>query len=213
VNPTSPTTAYGYIETGEPLGSGALTVLRFVEKPGVETAQTYVASGRFQWNAGMFVTRVDVLLRHLRDQQPRLHEGLAQIAADWNGPAHEDTLARVWPTLTRIAIDHAIAEPVAAAGGVACVPADFGWDDLGDFAALARLLPDAAVRVSGDAQLVAAVDSSGLVVTGDRAVTLLGVHDVVVVDTGDAVLVTTAAHAQRVRAARDAWGGRRDDLL
>jgi mannose-1-phosphate guanylyltransferase len=122
-------------------------------------------------------------------------------------------LAEVWPTLTRIPIDHAIAEPVAAAGGVACVPGGFGWRDLGDFAELARALSDGPLSVLGDQSLVAAVNSSGLVVTSDRAVTLLGVRDVVVVDTGDALLVTTKEHAQQVRAARNAWQGRRDGLL
>jgi mannose-1-phosphate guanylyltransferase len=213
IEPTSPSTAYGYVETADALPSGALRVSRFVEKPDADTARSYVSSGRFRWNAGMFVSRADILLGHLGEQHPRLHEGLTAIAAAWDGGDRMATLERVWPTLTRIAIDHAIAEPVAAAGGVACVPGSFGWDDLGDFAALARVLPDEPVSVLGERSLVAAVDASGLVVTSDRAVTLLGVRGVVVVDTGDALLVTTTQHAQRVRAARDAWHGRREDLL
>jgi mannose-1-phosphate guanylyltransferase len=213
IEPTGPSPAYGYVETAEPLPSGALRVVRFVEKPDAVTAQSYVSSGRFRWNASMFVSRADVLLDHLRAQQPRLHEGLTAIADAWDGSGRAETLAEVWPTLTRIPIDHAIAEPVAAAGGVACVPGGFGWRDLGDFAELARALSDGPLSVLGDQSLVAAVNSSGLVVTSDRAVTLLGVRDVVVVDTGDALLVTTKEHAQQVRAARDAWQGRRDGLL
>jgi mannose-1-phosphate guanylyltransferase len=211
VEPTGPSTAFGYVETAGPLPSGGLAVVRFVEKPDERTAQSYVDSGRFRWNAGMFVARADVLLRHLREQQPRLAEGIDEIAAAWGDRA---ILERVWPTLTPIAIDHAIAEPVAAAGGVACVPGDFGWDDVGDFAALARLLPAGGpVQVLGDADLVRAVDATGLVVASDRPVTLLGVDDVVVVDTPDGLLVTTRRHAQRVKAAGAAWEGTRDDLL
>ena len=92
----------------------------------------------------MFVSRADVLLKHLGEQQPRLAEGIAEIADAWGSPSQDDVLARVWPTLTKIAIDHAIAEPVAAAGGIATVPGTFGWDDVGDYASLAALLPEPA---------------------------------------------------------------------
>jgi mannose-1-phosphate guanylyltransferase len=122
-------------------------------------------------------------------------------------------MARLWPTLTPIAIDHAIAEPVAAEGGVACVPGAFGWFDIGDFSTLSALLPGDDVRVLGSPAQVRAIDASGIVVTGDRVITLLGVEDIVVVDTGDALLVTTRAHAQRVKEAGDAWRAERADLL
>jgi mannose-1-phosphate guanylyltransferase len=115
--------------------------------------------------------------------------------------------------LTRIAIDHAIAEPVAAEGGVACVPGAFGWMDIGDFSSLSEVLPVEDVRVLGESTLVQAIDASGIVVTGDRAITLLGVRDIVVVDTGDALLITTRADAQRVREAAEAWRGQRSDIV
>ncbi len=121
-------------------------------------------------------------------------------------------LAEVWPGLEKIAIDHAIAEPVAAAGGVAVVPGDFGWDDVGDFASLATLLPPAAggaddgARVLGDDASVVRLDSLGSVVVAgsDRLVAVLGIDDVVVVDTPDALLITTRARAQQVKAVVDA---------
>jgi mannose-1-phosphate guanylyltransferase len=213
IEPDSPSTAFGYIETGAALSGGGLAVHRFVEKPDAETAAAYVDTGRFHWNAGMFVARADVLLRHLARLQPSLHAGLTEIAAAWGTPAHLKTLAGVWPTLPRISIDHALAEPVATAGGVACIPAEFGWRDVGDFDALAALLPGHQVKVLGEEKHVRAIDSSGVVVTGDRFITLLGVHDVVVVDTGDTLLVTTRKCAQRVKEARDSWRTVRDDLL
>lgn len=213
LQPDRPSTAYGYVETGARMRSGAVHVRRFTEKPDQETARSYLAQGRFLWNAGIFVARVDVLLGQLRRQLPLLHDGLMTIAAAWDTAERTDTLTRIWPTLTRIAIDHAIAEPLATADGMACVPGSFGWDDLGDFAALSRLLTGGDTKVLGETEQVRTVDSTGLVVTGGRAVTVLGMTDVVVVDTPDAVLVTTTAEAQRVAQARAAWRATRDDLL
>jgi mannose-1-phosphate guanylyltransferase len=208
-----PSTAYGYIETGVPLPSGALSVRRFVEKPDAATAAAYVATGRFHWNAGMFVARADILLGHLRRHQPQLHDGLAKIADAWNTPQRTEALERIWPSLTRIAIDHALAEPVAASGGMACVPGRLGWTDLGDFDALSRLVPGGPVKVVGDMRRVRAIDSSGVVLTGNRLITLLGVDDVVVVDTDDVLLVTTRTLAQRVKEARDAWSTSPHEVL
>ena len=111
-------------------------------------------------------------------------------------------MAEIWPGLTKIAIDHAVAEPAAAAGEVAVVPAGFDWEDIGDFAALADLVPEdgSGLKVLGDPATVLAQGSTGLVVPqGGRTIAVLGLDDVVVVDTGDALLVTTSAHAQDVK--------------
>src|SRR5690606_32595812 len=136
---------------------------------------------------------------HLAERLPAMHEGLLAIARAWDTSERGEALARHWPGLTRIAIDHAVAEPVAAAGGVAVVPASFGWDDVGDFASLRDVLgarrpvTGDGVHVLGDDRLVLASDAEGaLVLTGtERTVAVLGLPDAVVVDTPDAVLVTT----------------------
>ncbi|ACQ81194.1 Mannose-1-phosphate guanylyltransferase (GDP) [Beutenbergia cavernae DSM 12333] len=219
---TTPSTAFGYIEVGEPLPGaagerGARGVVAFREKPDAATAAEYVADGRHRWNAGMFVVRARVLLDHLAQQRPELAAGLTEIAAAWDTPAEPDTLARVWPTLEKIAIDYAIAEPVAAAGGVAVAPGDFAWDDVGDWDSLGALLaPDAGgVHVLGDADATLVRDSAGAVVVaaGARTVTVLGVPDAVVVDTPDALLVTTRDQAQGVKRAVDALAERGADRL
>jgi len=220
---TRPSVAFGYVHAGEPLGlAGAPNVRRvrgFTEKPDAATARRYLASGEYRWNAGMFLTRSDVLLAHLAHERPELHDGLREIARAWDTPARAEVLGRVWPTLERIAIDHAIAEPVAAAGGVAMVPGDFGWDDVGDFNSLAALLPavdDRGSKVLGDVDRVVRLESAGSVVVpaAGRQIVVLGLDDVVVVDTDDVVLVTTRARAQQVKAAVDAVRDRgRDDLL
>ncbi len=196
IAPARPSTGFGYIHLGARLPGfpTAHAVEEFVEKPDAGRAAEYVASGEYRWNAGMFVARASVLLDLLAVEHPDLASGLRAIAAE------PGRLEEIWPGLTKIAIDHAVAEPAAAAGRVAVVPAGFGWEDIGDFAALADLVPGSDVKVLGDADRVVALGSSGLVVPdGGRTVAVLGLEDVVVVDTGDAVLVTTRAHAQDVK--------------
>lgn len=199
ITPARPSTGFGYIHLGARLEDfpTAHAVVEFVEKPDAERARQYVESGEYRWNAGMFVVRAGVLLDLLAVEHPALAAGLRTIAAE------PERLEEIWPGLTKIAIDHAVAEPAAAAGKVAVVPGGFGWEDIGDFAALADLLPERAggPKVLGDADLVVARDSSGLVVPmAGRTIAVLGLEDVVVVDTGDALLVTTTTHAQDVKA-------------
>ncbi|WP_341360381.1 mannose-1-phosphate guanylyltransferase [Georgenia sp. M64] len=204
-----PSTAFGYVRAGDPVDLGgapaptARVVRGFTEKPDAATAERYLATGEYRWNAGMFVVRAQVLLDHLAEQRPELAAGLAAIADAWDGPARAEVLGRVWPGLEKIAIDHAIAEPVAARGGVAVVPAAMGWDDVGDFASLASIVAgDGAVL--GDPGLVITEASDGaLVVPAGRTVAVLGIPGAVVVDTPDALLVTTREHAQRVKGVVD----------
>ncbi|GEL95679.1 mannose-1-phosphate guanylyltransferase [Cellulomonas composti] len=217
IRATGPSTAFGYVQAGESAGvagaPGARRASGFTEKPDEQTARAYLATGEYRWNAGMFVVLARVLLDHLDAQLPALAGGLRTIAAVWDTPERDDVLSGVWPGLTKIAIDHAIAEPVAAAGGVAMVPGEFSWDDVGDFASLAGLVPGGTL---GDASAVLRVDApDAFVVTGgDRTVSVVGLPDAVVVDTPGALLVTTRAHAQQVKAAVDAWRAQdRDDLL
>jgi mannose-1-phosphate guanylyltransferase len=203
IEPTHAATGFGYVRGGEPLPGfeTAQVVTEFVEKPDAERARGYLDSGDYRWNAGIFVARAATLLDLLAEQHPELADGLRAIAAD------PSSLADRWPALTRIAIDHAVAEPAAAAGRVAMVPGPFGWEDLGDFASLAALAPDGpdGVKILGDESLVIAHDSTGVVVPrSGRTVAVVGLRDVVVVDTGDALLVTTLAHAQDVKGVVDA---------
>lgn len=220
IRASEPSTAFGYVRAGDDLGvagaPSARHVVGFTEKPDAQTAAQYLATGEYSWNAGMFVVQAGVLLRHLHAQLPALHDGLLTIAAAWDGDGREAALEQHWPGLTKIAIDHAIAEPVAAAGGVAVVPGDFTWDDIGDFASLGTLLQQQdGTATLGDAEVVLRLDSDGaVVVTGGRTVSVIGVPGAVVVDTPDAVLVTTREHAQAVKAAVDGWRARgREDLL
>ncbi|WP_104091263.1 mannose-1-phosphate guanylyltransferase [Arthrobacter sp. GMC3] len=222
VKPTHASTSFGYIRTGAPLqvdgAPSAHAVVKFVEKPSEEVAQQYLASGDYNWNAGMFVAPVELMLRHLKANEPTLYEGLMEIAAAWDTPDRVAVKNRVWPTLPKIAIDYAVAEPAADAGDVAVIPATFSWDDVGDFAAIARLNNARevdAVTVMGEGARVFSEDSSGIVVSDTkRVIALIGIEDVVVVDTPDALLVTTRAHSQLVKRAVDGLKAKGDtDVL
>ncbi len=231
IEPTHPSTGFGYIEEGEPVPGSATAraVASFVEKPDREQAAAYLATGRYRWNAGMFVVRAGVLLDLLAKWHPDLAAGLRTVAAE------PDRIGEVWPTLRKIAIDHAVAEPAADEGRVVVVPGRFAWDDVGDFRSVCDVLrargdgeedggaaTDGAgpaggggVTVLGDASLVRAVDGSGFVLPGSgRTVAVVGLDDVVVVDTPDAVLVTTRERAQDVKRVVDELRAQgRDDLL
>lgn len=208
ITPTYASTAYGYIETGTKLQiPGAPTArraLKFVEKPDATTARKYTFSGHFRWNAGMFIARTDAMLDLFAQHAPDLYAGLTSIAQAWGTSRESSVVDEVWPKLHKIAIDYVIAEPAASAGRVIVVPGDFGWDDVGDFDAVAKLRQPApgeqcAVTVIGDTPVIA-VESSGVVISDTgKPTAVVGLDDVVVVDTVDALLVTRRSDAQKVK--------------
>jgi len=220
--PTEPAIGFGYIETGARLDvpgtTAAYGVTRFVEKPDLETARAYVESGRYLWNGGMFIARAAVLLEEMAKTKPALVAGLRELAEAWDTADRGAVVDRIWPGLEKIAIDYSVAEPAAAAGRLATVEGDFQWDDVGDFASIAKLQSGGRgsdLAILGEHARVLADSSSGIVVTDrDRLITLIGVENIVVVDTEDALLVTTSEHAQRVKSVVDALklSGRTDVL-
>jgi mannose-1-phosphate guanylyltransferase len=218
IKPTHPETGYGYLECGETIAGPIRTVARFKEKPSPEVAADYVASGRYLWNAGMFVWRVDAFLAELRRQQPSLHDGLAEIAAAWGEPEQDAVLAEVWPTLTKISVDYGVMEGAAGEGLVATVPGDFGWTDIGDFHTLGDVLPrdaDGNVIVGDDKADVVLAGAHGCVIVpqSGRLVVALDMHDVVIVDTPDALLVCPRDRAQGVKKVVDSLTNRGDSRV
>lgn len=219
IAPTSAATGFGYIQRGAALLDWpGYAVAQFVEKPDRPTAEGYVATGRYLWNASMFLWRTDSFLDELARQQPQLHAGLTRIAADWDGPHEQETLAEVWPTLPKTTVDVGVMQDAAARGRVATVHGDFGWEDIGDWNTLGELLApdDAGNVVLGLPADVLTLDALGsvLVPAGGRLVALVGVDDVVVVDTPDAVLICRRESAQDVKGCVAALRERgRTDLL
>ena len=198
---------FGHLELGEPLpGDPELRrVARFVEKPPPETAERFFHAGNHLWNAGMFVFRGATLLELLARHQPELAAGVAEIAA---APGRAGEL---YPRLPAISIDYALMEKL---DGLGTLPLDCGWNDLGSWEALAEgLPPDAAGNAArGD---VVALDAEGNLLLADAGtVAVLGVRDLVVVRTADAVLVLPKERSQEVRRIVAELAARgRDDLL
>jgi mannose-1-phosphate guanylyltransferase len=142
ITPTGPETGFGYLQCG-PAENGVMTVAEFKEKPSHDVAVEYLRTGRYLWNAGMFVWRVEAFLAELARQQPVLSEGLHTIAEAWGTPDQDRVLGDTWPTLPKISVDYAVMEGAADAGLVSTVPGDFGWTDVGDFDALGDVLSEA----------------------------------------------------------------------
>jgi mannose-1-phosphate guanylyltransferase len=200
ITPTHPESGYGYLRCGATLGDGpALKVEEFKEKPSVEVATGYLKTGGYLWNASMFAWRVDRFLAELARQQPKLHDGLRRVVDHWGD---QDVLGETWPALPKISVDHAVMEGAAKAGMVATVPGDFGWNDVGDFHTLGTVLDadDHGNVVPHDGEvLLADTENTVVVRDSDRLVAVLGVADLVVVDTPDAVLVCPRSRAQDVK--------------
>ncbi len=197
IKPTRPETGYGYIRVGEPLASAGRKVGAFVEKPNLETAQQYLVSGEYLWNAGIFVFRADVMLRAFETLMPELAQALGEISAALGGKKAAAVLARAGKKMPSTSIDYGVAEK---AENIAVVPGDFGWSDVGSFAALPEVRAhDAAGNVTeGQGALV--IDSQGCVVVAQqRPLAVVGMKDVVVVDAGDAILVLPREKSQDVR--------------
>lgn len=207
IHPTHPATGFGYIAVGNARGDIApfdvYDVTDFVEKPDEGTAKAYLEDGSYLWNAGMFIAKASVLLDQMAVAEPDMVQALREMAATWNTKRGAAKREKLWPGLPKVAIDYTVAEPAAAAGKMVCVAAHFEWDDVGDFASVANLLTRGRasdLAVLGDGAQVLSDASSGIVVSeSNRLVALVGVEDVVVVDTADVLLVTSKDRAQDVK--------------
>jgi len=202
IAPTRPEVGYGYVERADELlvetaDGSAYRATCFHEKPDREQAAAYLASGRFLWNASMFVWRAQTLLDELARLQPELHAGVARIAAGWETPQRENLTTALWAALPESSIDQGVLERAAK---VAVVPADLGWSDVGDWHGLADLLardPDGN-SIRGELVQIGTTNSAVWSET-DRLIALVGLDNVVVVDAPDALLVADRTKAQQVR--------------
>ncbi len=203
VRPNRPETGYGYIETGANVQGDVVQVRRFTEKPQLAQAEEFLAAGNYYWNSGMFVWAASTLAAALREYLPETAPLLEEIAAAYGTRKFESTFQRLYPKCENISVDYAIMEPRSAQGeqsNIFCVPADFGWNDLGSWAAL---FEHHASKEKGS-NVLRARDTFTLDVEGnyihapDKFVAAVGVSGLVVVDTGDALLITTRERSQDV---------------
>ena len=206
IPPTRPETGYGYIERakGKPVdadGTPVFSVRRFTEKPGQSEARRYVSSGRYYWNAGMFFWRLSTFLGNLEKFLPRTHDALMRLAGEIGTSRYAPTLARLYPKLGNISVDYAIMEPATrqmAAPSVFVLPAEVGWSDIGSWAAVYELL----ARKKGEnvsAGNFFALDAAGnFLWSPKKFVAAVGIRDLVVVETSDALLLCPRERAQDV---------------
>jgi mannose-1-phosphate guanylyltransferase len=205
IEPEYPETGYGYIQVGDSLGNylgrESHRVRRFVEKPDIATARSYVESGEYLWNASMFVWRADVLMDEMRKLLPDHYQALATISAAWDTPERDEVLAEVWSGLADVTIDHGILEH---SDKVAVVPSSMGWTDLGDWHSVGSIRSSGdSATVVGGAEIIE-IDSNSNVVEGmGRLIALVGVENLIVIDTADALLVCDRSRAQEVKAVVD----------
>jgi mannose-1-phosphate guanylyltransferase len=206
IRPNRAETGYGYIEAGNAFDGDALRVRRFTEKPDAAKAATFVAAGNYFWNSGMFLWSARTLTNALREHLPRTAPLLEEIAAAFGTRRFAATFRKLYPKCENISIDYAVLEPRSAkgelAGNIFCLPADFGWNDLGSWTALHEHHTAKSNPAEGNI-----IQASGVFVlnaTGNylhapnKFIAAVGVHDLVVVDTPDALLITTRQHAQDV---------------
>jgi mannose-1-phosphate guanylyltransferase len=212
VTPTRAETGYGYIETGETLPDGSMRVRRFTEKPNAQRAEAFVAAGNYHWNSGIFIWSARTLANAVREHLPETAPLLEQIAAAHGTPEFEQVFAELYPRCENISVDYAILEPRSAKGEhqsrLFCLKADFGWNDLGSWNALYEHQMEHAAKTGAhvdehknvtESAGAMAIDAQGnYAYSPKRFVALIGVKDLVVVETDDALLITTRHHAQDV---------------
>lgn len=202
IQPTFAHTGLGYVEHGEPLaqanGHPVYRVVRFTEKPDLPTAQRFVADGSHSWNSGLFAWRVDRILAEFARHMPELYAGLAEIGQALGTPASDETLQRIFPTLPHQTIDYGIMEQ---ARDIAVLPVDIGWTDIGNWSTLLEVLDadEAGNVVRGTAPVFTLDTKNTLVYTAGRLMAVIGLEDMVVVDSGDALLICPKDRAEGVR--------------
>lgn len=208
IEPSRAETGYGYIETGDFKDDSALHVRRFIEKPNQMRAEEFVAAGNYYWNSGMFLWSARTLANAVREHLPETAPLLEEIAAAYGTPKFDEVFRDLYAKCENISVDYAVLEPRSAKGEhnsrLYCLPAEFSWNDLGSWASLyeyqldSRLRGDSDGNVSDADGLMAIDAANNYVFSPKKFVALVGVQDLVIVDTEDALLIAHRDHSQDV---------------
>jgi len=209
IEPFRAETGYGYIETGDlTKDDQALHVRRFIEKPNQNRAEEFVAAGNYYWNSGMFLWSARTLANAVREHLPETAPLLETIAAAWGTPTFDEVFRTVYPKCENISVDYAVLEPRSAKGEhlsrLFCIPAEFNWNDLGSWASLyeyqveTRLRGDAEGNVADTTGHISIEASDNYIFSPRKFVALVGVENLVIVDTEDALLIAHRDHSQDV---------------
>ena len=209
IEPTRPETGYGYIETGDHTRDGsALHVRRFTEKPNLNRAEEFVAAGNYFWNSGMFLWSARTIANAVREHLPETAPLLEAIASAYGTPEFDLVFHKLYPKCENISVDYAVLEPRSAKGehlsNLYCLSAEFTWNDLGSWASLYEYQLESRLRGDGDGN-VAEADGHLAIEAGNnyiysprKFVALVGVENLVIVDTEDALLIAHRDHSQDV---------------
>ncbi|MBX3009916.1 MAG: mannose-1-phosphate guanylyltransferase [Caldilineaceae bacterium] len=200
ITPTFPHTGYGYIKRGESLPLAVpqpvYTVERFLEKPNLATAEAFLADGGYYWNGGIFISRVDQMLAEIERQLPEVYQRLQQLSAAIGTADADQVLGDIWQTMPNVSIDYGVME---GALQVAVTPLDAGWNDVGSWDALTNVLPlDPEQNCVAQGETLT-INSRGNIIYSERFVALVGVDDLAVIDTGDALLIGHKSQMQKVK--------------
>lgn len=197
IKPTRAETGYGYLEVGEAIAQGVMRAKRFVEKPNAQKAEEFLRAGNYLWNSGQFFFRADVVLKSVETHLPELAKALREYDTAAGRGEEARLVETTYGTLPNISIDHGIMEK---ADRVAVIPGDFGWSDVGSWTTAYELAPKDSVGNAMPATAIC-VDATNNYIksSGKKVVALVGVHDLVVVDTEDALLILPRDRAQDVR--------------
>jgi len=201
-----PATAFGYLEAGKLFsrqnGAKVFRVKRFVEKPDLKTAESFMKKGNFFWNITAFVWQVETLLELYKKYVPGVYQGLMKIQAAWDTPRQTKALKEIYPKLEKVAIDYAIFEKVPQK--ILIIPADLGWKDVGSWQAIYEILSEAKEATVAKGKKTIAIDTKNTLIyrdgrDGRRLVALVGADDLVVVDTDDALLILKKSRDQDIK--------------
>ena len=197
VKPTFPSTGYGYIRSNRDVEAAYYEVEEFVEKPDLETAESYLESGQYAWNSGMFVWKASVILGYFERLLPDIYECLVKIGDAMGTDCEKQVIQEVYPVIPKISVDYGIME---RAKGVLMVEGDFGWNDVGSFDALEEIYEK---DENGNVVLAngCLLDTNGCILYGDgeKLIATLGVHDLVIAQTKDIILVCDKKRAQDIK--------------
>ena len=225
IEPTRAETGYGYIETGDyTRDDSAIHVRRFIEKPNLNRAQEFVAAGNYYWNSGIFLWSARTLANAVREHLPETAPLLESIAAAYGTPQFEEVFHSLYPKCENISVDYAVLEPRSAKGeplsNLSCLPAEFSWNDLGSWASLYEYQME--TRLSGDAEGNVAETEGHLAIDAGnnyiysphKFVAVVGVENLVIVDTEDALLIVQRDHSQDVgKIVKELGLSGRDELI
>lgn len=198
ITPTFPSTGYGYInfDHNQIIDNTAYDVLEFVEKPNFEVAKAYVESKKYVWNSGMFVWKVSKILEDFKRYLPKVYEKLEEISKAIGTEKEIDTIKEIYPTIPSISIDYGVME---RSNDVLVVPGDFGWNDVGSWDSLGAIYPTDEEGNIKRGENITIDTKNSIIYSDDKLISTIGVSDLIVVSTNDAVMVCRKDKAQDVK--------------